>query len=331
MRPVSSVVFVALVTAAACRREPPPSTRPGEITPIDPAGLARLRAAAADAGRPRAPALRVMAMEAIVAEAEIARATPQALIAFRAALVRRLEELGTWSPRASESPRGAELSFAIGRGTLPSIVREQLERPGRVQLVAQCNCPKFTEPPAVAGVNWLPIDTQQTLPTVAPDSDGVARIAPLLETFRLTQLPPTLRWLHSAHRGQDGTVSRRGTCGLADHLAAPAVSVLRATLDPRTLAPMLDATLEMSSIPTFQAWRQAVLRTEDVEPRLVLAVDGEVVGPLQIEEGDGGPMRLTVIPEGRHGSVSPELVGVLWRSGPIDLPFSLRDAQAPTN
>lgn len=272
----------------------------------------------------------MLSLEVTIAEEDRTRATPQALDAFRTALVRRLEELGTWSPRASATPTGARLNFAIGRGTLASIVREQLERTGRVEFVAQVNCPKFTEPPAIPGVNWLPVEAEQVLPTVSPDADGVARIAPLLAAFRAAELPPTLRWLHTAHRSADGTISRRGTCARSDRLIAPATSELRATLDPRTLSPMLDATLELNEIPRFQAWQQSVLRDEQSNPRVVLAVDGEVMGPVRVELSDSGPARLQVIPESRLGSVSPELVGALWRSGPIELAFTVREAAAPT-
>lgn len=330
MRVVSPVAFGVLVAMGACRREPPPSSRPGEIVPLDPVGLARLRAAAADAGRPRQPALRVLALDATIAEEDRARATPEALTAFRAALVRRLEELGAWSPRAESTPTGARLSFALGRGTLPSIVREQLERPGRVAFVAQVNCPKFSEMPTVLGVTWVASGEEHMLPTVAPSADGVARIAPLLTTFRMVALPPTLRWLHSARRGTDGTISRVGTCGRVDHLNAPATSEMRATLDPRTLAPMLDATIEGTVVPAFLAWQQSVMRDPNTNPRVVLTVDGEVMGDASIEVSDAGPVRIKVIPESALGSVSPELVGALWRSGPIELPFTVTERTAPT-
>ncbi len=110
----------AVLLLQACHRDPPATTRPGEIVPLDPAGLARIRAGA-DAGRPAQPALRVLAWDAVIASDVARTATAAALSEFGPAIVRRLEALDAWSPRAQRTHSGAHLTFALGRATLRTI------------------------------------------------------------------------------------------------------------------------------------------------------------------------------------------------------------------
>lgn len=298
--------------------------------PIDPEGLARIRATV-DAGRPSQPALRVIAIDVSLTQDDRDRIPESTRDSFRRALVRRLEELGAWSPRAESTAAGARLTFALGRGTLTSLVREQLARPGRVEFVAHVRCPKFGQHPEIPGVEWLPFDNRQDIAVVSPGVDGVASPAPLRALFAALALPAGLRWLHGALRTQEGNIQRRAYCARIERLLPPSSTDVRATLDPQTLAPMLEVTLDAQGTLAYASWQRLMQSPNDPPEALILTVDDEVVGPVRFLESDAGPARLQVIPNSRMGSVSPELVGALWKSGPIELPFTLRDAPVPTS
>jgi hypothetical protein len=323
-RGARAFAFTALLVAAGCRREPPERRGPAEIVPIDPAGLARLRAAER-APRPQpAPALRVFTWRARPTQSEPSSAGLIAAQNFPGALERRLAMLDAWSPRAEPLADGVRLTFALGHATLPSLVREQLVRPGRIELVAAAPCPRIQPAPALPGLDWRALDGDDpTVPVVHPNVDGVAPLAPLRALFSLARLPPPLRWAHGSLRDR-GAISRRGFCVRGDHpMPAPSFSSLRATRDPATLLPMLEVILDAQG-------HRATLQTLALfppahPPTLLLTVDDEVMGPVTLERSDAGPSTLRVVPNSRMGSISPELVGALWRSGPIPIPFTIEE------
>jgi hypothetical protein len=98
-------------------------------------------------------------------------------------------------------------------------------------------------------------------------------------------------------------------------------------MDPSTLLPMLEVTLDDDGVRAVTIWRQ--LFRGDAAEALLLVVDDEVMGPVTFTDGDAGPMKIRVVPNSRMGSISPELVGALWRSGPIPLPFTLEESAPP--
>ncbi len=266
----------------------------------------------------------------MLAPATLSAASPTDLQNFTRSLERRLEMLDAWSPRAESIPTGARLSFALGRGSLNSLVREQLVRPGRIELVARVRCPKITAPPAIPGVDWLPLDGDNdiTVPHVSPNVEGVAPLAPMRAVFAAAPLTAPLRWAHGSIRA-GAQVARRAFCVRADHpLPPPTFSEMRATMDPATLLPMLEVTLDEAGLRAYSLWLS--LFSTDPPESFVLTVDDEVMGPITFTNADAGPQKLQIIPNSRMGSVSPELVGALWRSGPIALPFTVEDAAPPT-
>lgn len=321
----------AALAASGCHRDPPGTTRPGQIVPLDPAGLARVREREATA-RTAQPALRVVAWNLTIPQAAL-RATPaDALAQFPAAVQKRLEALGAWSPRVSLTGEGASASFALSRATLSSVVRDQLTRPGRVELLAHDHCPKFTERVAVAGVEWITIPaTGDEVPLVRPDAGGVASLATLRQAFTAFPLPAGLRWAHGAHRTDSGDIARIGYCVREQRINAPTFTEVRATLDPSTLAPMLAVTLDDRGANAFRFFAQDMNVGSDTGAlNLLLGVDEEIVGPVRFQQDDAGPAKIEVVPYSRMGAVSPELVGALWRSGPITLPFQVEELAPPT-
>ena len=129
--------LILLMQNGGCRREPPSRFRPGEIVPIDPAGLARLQARQDVMDRPRTPVMRVHSVVAIV--------TPDPeqltdLIGFSRAFERRAVALDAWSPRASISGMRVRMSFGLTGSALFSVIKEQLSRPGKIELFAQVRC-----------------------------------------------------------------------------------------------------------------------------------------------------------------------------------------------
>ncbi len=236
--------------------------------------------------------------------------------------------LDAWGPRAEPLLDGARITFALGNATPPSLVREQLTRPGRIELVASAPCPRVTTPPAVPGVDWRPLDGEDSsVPVVHPNVEDVAPLAPLRALFALVRLPPPLRWAHGSLR-DDGAILRRGFCVRADHpQPAPTFSNLRATRDPATLLPMLEVTLDDAGVRAMH--QTLALFPPARPPTLLLTVDDEVMGPVALDLPDAGPGTLRIVPNSRMGSISPELVGALWRSGPIPLPFTIEE-ELPT-
>lgn len=319
----------AIAALGACHRDPPATTRPGEIVPLDPAGLAKIRANDG-ARRPTQPALRVLSWEAVVSE-DVGRALPAATIdAFVPSLVRRLEALDAWSPRATRQGYSARMSFALSRTTLTSLVREQLSRPGYVEIVAQDVCPKFVNPRPMPNVRWVNVEDRYEVPLVDPNPSGVAPLASLRAAFESFPLPEGLQWAHGAMRSSEGAVSRRGFCIRATKLPAPSFTELRATLDPSTLAPMLEATLNEQGSNAFLLYQQQLSGPTTEPLNFLLSVDNEIVGPVRFSRGDAGPAKIQVVPSSQLGSVSPELVGALWRSGPIAVPFTIQETAPPT-
>ncbi len=320
----------AVLALSACHRDPPATTRPGQIVPLDPAGLARIRANA-DASRPAQPALRVLSWEAVISRDVANQLTADAISSFAPSLVRRLEALDAWSPRATGNERGAHLSFALSRATLPTLVREQLTRPGRIELYPLDACPKFTNPTPLPDVRWVGVDGAYDVPYVAPNSGGVAPLASLRAAFNAFPLPSHLQWMHGALRSADGEIARRGYCVRALSLRAPSFSNIRATLDPATLGPMLEVTLDTAGTNAYVLFLQQITLAGEDPPTVLLGIDGEVVGPVRFNQPDAGAAMLRVAPNSRMGSVSPELVGALWRSGPIAVPFTLEESAPPTS
>lgn len=320
----------ALVALGACHRDPPATTRPGQIVPLDPEGLERVRARE-NAQRTAQPPLRVLAWEAIVSD-EVGRSLPAATIeGFAPSLVRRLEALDAWSPRATRHGFGARLTFALSRSMLPSLVREQLTRPGYVEIVAQDICPKFVNPRPLPNVRWVNVEGRYDVPLVDPDAGGVASLAALRLAFSTFALPDNLQWAHGTMRLADGTVSRRGYCIRRSKLAAPAFSELRSTLDPTTLAPMLEVSLTEQGTNAFLLYQQEQSGPRSEPLAYLLSVDQEVVGPVRFVRGDAGPGKIQVVPTSQLGSISPEFVGALWRSGPIAVPFTIEESTPPTS
>lgn len=319
----------AIVALGACHRDPPATTRPGEIVPLDPAGLARVRANES-ARRPSQPALRVVAWEAVVSE-EVGRSLPAATIdGFAPSLIRRLEALDAWSPRAARQGFNARMTFALSRTTLTSLVREQLARPGYVEIVTQDVCPKFVNPRPLPNVRWVNVEDRYDVPLVDPNAGGVAPLVALRLAFSTFALPENLQWAHGAMRSSEGAVSRRGFCIRSSKLAAPAFSEIRSTLDPSTLAPMLEVSLTDQGTNALLLYQQQQTGPESDPLNYLLSVDNEIVGPVRLVRGDAGPAKIQVIPTSQLGSVSPELVGALWRSGPIAVPFTIEETTPPT-
>lgn len=292
--------------------------------PIDPAGLAQIRARANEpAVRPR-PRLRVLRFEASVTGT--ARTSTVDFTAFGQALERRAEALAALSPRASVNTTGAVISFALGGSTPTSIVAEQLARPGRIELLRLGRCPKFTDeinPEARRAGRFATVEDDEEVPFASPGPEGIASLAGFRAFLSLFTLPPNLRWLHGAVRAAGG-LARRGYCAqTAFVLPAPAIRAFRPTLEPTNLDPMLEVTLAPETAGVVQQFLNPTLE-RDRAP-VVLAIDDEVMGPVRWVEPDAGPALLRIVPNSRIGSVSPELVGILWQSGPIPLPYTLRE------
>lgn len=280
--------------------------------------------------RPRTPTMRVHSVVAIV--------TPDPeqltdLIGFSRAFERRAVALDAWSPRASISGMRVRMSFGLTGAALFSVIKEQLSRPGKIELYAQVPCtpPPMDTTPEGQLAHFADLRDPAEGPYLYIPATPAHNVAPLADVLSLVQLyrvPLGMRVLHGPLRAGQET-ARRTYCVRTDNiLPAPEASNYRATLHPSTLDSMLDVELSARGTTAYQAWLFGLGRQPYL--RLLLAVDGEVMGTLNAISGDAGAMiHLQVIPNARLGSISPELVGALWQSGPLNVQFVLSDEQAP--
>jgi hypothetical protein len=253
------------------------------------------------------------------------------LVGFARAFERRAAALDGWGARASISGMRVRMTFGLTGISLYSVIREQLSRPGKIELYAQVRCP---DPTNVTPDSRIAHFTSYRDALEGPylympssPSQGVAPLQPLLNLMEYYTVPLGLKMIHGPVRAGQET-ARRTYCVRTDSiLAAPEASHYRATLHPTTLDSMLDIELSARGIDSYQAWVFGLRQQPPL--RLILAIDGEVMGTIEAIAPDAGAMRLQVVPNARVGSISPELVGALWQSGPLNLQFTLSDEQAP--
>lgn len=315
--------------STSCHRDPPSRFRPGEIVPIDPAGLARLQARQDVMDRPRTPGMRVHAV--------IATVTPNPneltdLVGFARAFERRAVALDGWSPRASISGMRVRMTFGLTGVSLFSVVKEQLARPGKIELYGQVPCPAPVATPDSRVAHFTTYRDGEEGPYLYVPPSPAQSVAPLSSITEMMQyytVPLGMKILHGPIRAGQET-ARRTYCVRTDSiLPAPEATNYRATLHPATLDSMLDVELNARGTEAFQSWSFGI-NARQAPIHLLLAIDGEVMGTVTAITADAGAMvHLQVIPNARLGSVSPELVGALWQSGPLNVQFTLGDDAAP--
>jgi hypothetical protein len=311
-----SLVFALLLAGAGCRRAPPAVTPPAEIVPLDPQAVRRAEEARASARHARSapPPLRTLRYE-------LSPRTPYAdLEGLARALEARAAALDAVNPRATVEQGRIVLTLALPPATWRTLVADQLVRRGVLEIfLLDPFCTPFDRLAKLPeGIefrqDWYPDFSLPVgyLLARADHARGIAPIAPLQALVASQPLPPGRRVLIGPVRDGHGDVARRTYCvQTRDALRAPRVTEVVATLHTRTLEPALRVHLG----PPDDTRLETLAARAGGRP-LVVAIDGEVIvaapARLPLEEG-----WFQVVPQARVGSVSPEIVGALLRSGPL--------------
>jgi hypothetical protein len=302
---------------AACRREAPPP--PGVIVPLDPQALSRALALQ-DAGATTAPpAPRPLRVELMPRE-PLADLSPLAR-----ALEARAAALDGLDPEASIVGDRVVLTFAVALSAWRTLITDQFVRRGVLELfVLDPGCEPFRRMVLPEGIEWAEEYLEGAdllVPFVRARADhgrGIAPLAPLQSLVASRDTLPGRRILIGTVRDRHGDVARRTWCVHTEGaLRAPQIVDAQPTLHLRTLEPML----KLRFAPPDDARLQALQALAGVRP-IVIAIDGEVIAarPAQPPSEDGW---FEVVPQSRVGSVSPEIVAALLRSGPLPVDVQL--------
>ncbi len=315
-RALGDALFVPLVLAllAGCNRPPPPNA---EITPLDPAALARADAASR-APPPPAPLPRThMVLRATVPSVD--------LPALARALERRARGLSATEAHATVLDDGTiSLDATLPLRAMVTLFRDQVPRRGLLSISTfDPACDPFEGlplPPDMLRVHtrvqWLarPVFALYARPV---HNVGVAPIGPIQTFVGTVPPPPGHALLIGAVRDDAGDVGRRTFCVLSrGALFAPHVIETESTLDASNLYPLLRIRLGPPDDTRLQQLRV-------ISPGgLALAIDDEAIG-LTDGRSPRGADWVQVQPEAPIPSVSPELVSALLSGGALPAPVEV--------
>lgn len=287
--------------------------------PLDPEGLARLRAAEAlrrqeDSG-PRRVVLQYLAHPL----GEVS--DPQALAR---ALERRALALDALSARAEPAPGGVvRLELEVAQLAWRTLFEAQLGRRGELWFAAvDPACDPFKNGDLEAGVlrgrEHLRLDGGLTtfLYTLPGNGHSVSSRAVLERATQERVIPEGRRIVLGPVRLDNGDVAWRTYCvTLTAALLGPSFDELEPTLDRATLLPLLRARFEEASRPGWSA-----LARRDLAG-ILSVIDGEAQPARYTPEGARAG-RVELMPRSRSTGFSPEVLAALFRSGA--LPVALR-------
>lgn len=297
-----------LPTVSGCRRDEA-SWRPGEVIPLDPGALQRrLQSHDGAVQRPLRSVRYVFAPAVPTADmGALARALEARAAAFDAI-----------DPTARIEADRIVLTFLLLPSAWQSMVSDQLVRRGVLELyLLDLACDPWTKSVLPDGierrVEWWDSGAATFYLRARPDHGrGIAPLGPLQSVVSAYPPPSGRKVLIGPVRDRSGDVARRTYCVLLDGaLRAPRVLSVEPTLHVRTLDPVLYIQLG----PPDDARLEALIRRAMGRP-LVVAIDGEVIVAVR-SDGALRDGRLEVVPQARVGSISPEVVAALLRSGPL--------------
>jgi len=317
--------FTLTSITASCQRSRPPADV--GVIPLDPVGLARLRRAAAapvDGGSLERPPA---AMSVLFAPASpLANLEPLAAV-----LEHRATLLGARAVSSRVTPSHVALSIHVPTGVLRSLLLDTLARRGLLELASldpRCNPYVGTVlPPGVfraserLGGRGARYEFLYALPVHAT---GIAPSAPLRGFLADHPPPPARVMLVGTVRDSSGDIARRTYCVSTERAVfGPSIARADATLDPRTLGPMLRLRVHDTDLA-----RVGALFDGAPEHVVIVSMDGDVIGPGTSSEGPGGPW-LDVRPQSSMASISPEVVATLLQSGPLPVPVTVVRGPSP--